>query len=786
MTSSVRTRLMAASLIGSGALVAVPASAQSAQGPISATDPARPADAAPADQPAATPADDQAIGDIVVTAQRRREALGTVPVAATVVSGESWAKSGNFSVEDLERISPSLTFDSTTSARNNSVRIRGIGTNTTSSGIEPSTSTVIDGVVLIRPGQSSSAQLVDLERIEVLRGPQGTLFGKNASAGAINIVTSKPSRTFVANADFLATDDREYQVRGTVSGPVGPDVALRLSGFYRNYDGNVTNILDNTKLNGAESYGVRGKVLFEPDSRGSVLLTVDYGRTTSVCCARPIRELDLGVPSTVTGFGRAAVELPFLRGVDLSGTGRQVVNDTPSKDNSRSFIASVEANLQVGGGFNLTSISSYQWFKIAQQLDDDQTGNGIVAGGQTFKQAITSDEKDDGITQELRLTSPLWGPADFVAGLYYFDASVDQSSTNSRRRLAVPTSIASTFRSKTNFLNYAAFGQVNVHPFDRFTLLFGGRYTYDKVTNFYTRADDPVAPFRSGNITYNLQTSAKDFSLKTGAEFKASSDAFFYGTYAQGYKGPGFNVASNGTLADPILRPETSESYEAGAKFKLFRRRLSINVAVFDATYKNFAVTSVDTVTNSVRLVNAAQLKTRGVEVEGEVRPVRGLSITGALGYVDSSISVANTPCYDLQTVAQGCTVRGAAGRLQDLVDARVPNAARWKWNVGGEYRIPVGSLAVTLRGGYSWTGTQQFLLNQNPDGVVRPYGLLDGGIGLGDADGRYSLEVFVKNATDKFYANGIGNVSDLPGSTFQYIPRDAARYFGLRVAARY
>lgn len=783
MMSTVSNRLFSALLASATCGIAQPALAQSVPAQPSAGAQTPPGPGAEDALPEEAASD--GIGDIIVTAQRRRETLGTVPVAATVIGGEEWAKSGSFSVEDLEKISPSVTFDSTTSARNNSVRIRGIGTNTTSSGIEPSTSTVIDGVVLIRSGQSSSAQLLDLERIEVLRGPQGTLFGKNASAGVVNIVTSNPSRDFSVSADALVTDDEEYQVRATATGPLSEQFSARLSGFYRNFEGNVTNVRDGSKLNGAESYGARGKLLFDPGAVGTALLTVDYGRTTSNCCARPINRLNLAVPNTVNGFGRAAVELPFLAPVTVTNDNRTVNNDTQSKDDSESLIAAMEINLDLGNDFTLTSISAYQRYTISQQLDDDQTGNAPVVGGQTFKQVVRSDEKTDGVTQELRLTSPLWGPVDFVAGLYYFDASVLQTSPNIRRRVAVPQNQISSFTSKTNFLNYAAFGQLNLHPIDNVTVLLGGRFTRDRVDNQYRRIDDPVAPFRSGTLSYALRQSNSDFSWKAGLQYKASTDAFFYGTYSQGYKGPGFNVASNGTRADPPVRPETAESYEVGTKIKLFNRRLALNIALFDATYSDFAVTAVDTITNSVRLVNAATLKTRGLEVEGELRPIGGLSITGALGYIESSITVLGTPCYDLQTAAQGCTVRGTAGRLQDIVDGAVPNAAEWKWNVGASWEIPLGGLNITPRANYSWTGRQQFLLNQNPDGIQGAFGILDAGIAVSDSDARYTVEVFVKNALDRFYVNSVGNVFDLPGSTFSFIPRDAGRYFGLRFSTR-
>jgi iron complex outermembrane recepter protein len=718
------------------------------------------------------------LNEITVTAQRRSEKLQNVPVAATVVTGESFAQRGSFQVEDLKKISPSLTFDQTTSSRNNSVRIRGVGTNSTSIGIEPSTSTVIDGVVLIRPGESSTALLPDLERIEVLRGPQGTLFGKNASAGLVNIVTSAPTSHFTASADALATDDQEYQGRGTVSGPLADNLAGRVALCYRNYNGNVRNVYDGRNLNADEGLGVRGKLLFTPTDDLSILLASSLERQISDCCARPLRLLDFRASS------KAGVEAPYLLPVVPGSTNTRVSQNIPLRDDSESSITSLELNLDLRD-YTLTSISSYQYFNIQQDIDDDQTSSGALPGGQAFKQELTSAETDHAQTQEFRITSPVWTHVDYVAGLYFFNAHVFQPFGSFRQIVAPPHTQASTLGSEVDSRNYAAFGQVNFRPFTGTTLLLGGRLTHDQAEFDYNRLDDPRLPFRGGSVAFQRRASNTDFSLKAGIEQKVSDDVFTYFTFSQGYKGPGFNVATTSLPTDPIVKPETSNAFELGTKLRLFSR-MSLNIAAFDAIYHNFAVTAVDPVNNSFQLVNAGKVKTRGFEVEGEIHPVRNLTLTPGLAYVVGTIDILNTPCWDTQTAAQGCTAT-KSGRVQNIIGGRLPNAPRLKYDLSVAYRIELPApLDLSLEANYDYVGNVQYLLSQDPVGKFGGYGLLGAGVTFLSKDDRYSVALFGRNLTDKFYVTSIGNQQNLPGSTFQFIPRDVSRYYGMRLSVRY
>ncbi len=721
------------------------------------------------------------IGEIIVTATRRAEPLQRVPIAASVIGGENWAKTNNFSLENVAQLVPSVTFESTTSTRNNTVRIRGVGSSTTSSGVEPSTSTVLDGVVLIRSGQAAAANLIDISRIEVLRGPQGTLFGKNASVGVINIVTMDPTRDFSGRFDALITEDGERQVRGTVSAPLANTVAARVSAFYRKYDGNVLNVFNGEKQNDSENVGVRGKLLWTPTEDLTIRLSADYSRNDSNCCARPIRNLDL----TNT---RAVNEARFLLPVVPGPRNTRVNTDVKPNDSYNGNNFAAEITYDVGGGYTLTSITAHQDFEIDQQIDDDQTSIGPIIGGQAFKQRITSVEDVNGDTQEFRITSPTGDAFDFVAGLYFLDAKIRQESSSFRRRLAVPNNQESGFDSTTTFRNYAAFGQLNYHITEDLTALLGARYTIDRVRNRYVRADDPVAPFRSGNTAYDLTNKERDFSVKLGVQYQVTPRIFTYATFAEGYKGPGFNVASNGLARNAPLSPETSKNYELGVKTRLLENRLAFNVALFQSDFDDFVVNAIDFATNSVQLVNAGSLRTRGVEVDFDLRVGRSLSVYGGAAYIKATVDIENTPCYNLQTLDQGCFNLTPTRRVQNIRNGDLPLSPDWKFNVGANYAITLPDLPfdIDLRGNVVYTGRQQFALNQDPTRTLGAYTLFDAAIAFTTKDDNYTFELFGRNLTDKFYVSGIGNVSGLDGTSLQLIPRDSSRYFGARFSAAF
>lgn len=772
-------RLKSALLVSTAATLFGVASPAQAQQTPPETD--KPAETSTDEVPAV---DDGRIGEILVTAQRRSEALQRVPVAATVITGESFINSGGLGVEDLQKLSPSVTFDSTTSARNNSVRIRGIGSNTTSSAIEPETSTVLDGVVLARQGQSSSALLLDLDRIEVLRGPQGTLFGKNASAGVLNITTKNPSSSFEGSIGASVTNDSDVTLRGVASGPLSDNVGIRVGGFFRDFKGTVDNVASGRTLNDSTAYALHGKLRYESAADFSATIGIDYAKQDSNCCARPLRELD---PVSSRAVIEALALLPVVAGPENV----RVNNDTESRDDNVNFISSLQ--LEKGlGEFTLNSITAYQSFKILQALDNDLLNrpNGPVAGGVPVTGDVIANEVVHGVSQELRLTSPTWDLLDFVFGLYGSRATTRFAAALPRKLISGGNVVnqVSDFVGDTTFVNFAGFGQVNVHITEDLTILAGGRLTYDKVNFEYERRDDPTRPFRGGDVDFERKTTETNLSVKTGLQYEFTPDIFGYATYAQGYKGPGFSVASDSRITDPVVRPETADSYEIGTKLRLFDRRVGLNIAFFNATYNDFAINVIDVATTSNQLRNAAKLKTKGFEIEYDIRPLRNLSVSGGLAYVDATFDAAAVPCYSGQTSAQGCVfLNGVSGtRVQNLVNAPVINSSKWQFNIGSSYKIQTQALPfdLDLGVGYNYSSGRQLILNQDPEGRIGPVGLLEARIGFISKGGDYRVELFGKNLTDKFYPAAIGDAPSLPGSKLQFIPRDYHRYIGIRFSA--
>jgi iron complex outermembrane recepter protein len=232
-----------------------------------------------ADAPAAAQEDTGGLEEIVVTAQKREENLQNVPVAVTALSAEAIENSRIADFSDLTRAAPSLTITQTTSSPNNAIVLRGIGTFAFSIGVEPSVAVIIDDMPVVQQAQAFD-NLADLQRIEVLKGPQGTLFGKSSSAGVVNIVTNDPDNDFMGKLSATAATDGDVRLESVVSVPIGEAAGVRLTGFYHNYDGNVHNLTSNTHLNDQENYGVRAKFKTELGSNLTFALTGTYSKAT--------------------------------------------------------------------------------------------------------------------------------------------------------------------------------------------------------------------------------------------------------------------------------------------------------------------------------------------------------------------------------------------------------------------------------------------------------------------------------------------------------------------------
>ena len=821
--SSINSKFTRASLFASAAIMAaisLPAMAQEA------------------------PVDDESVNaEIIVTAQKREQNIQDVPVAVSVISGAALEQQGGINIENAQYLVPSLNFRKSGSALNQSLYLRGVGTTTFSIGGEPSVGTVLDGVVLARSGEAFS-DLVDIERIEVLRGPQGTLFGKNASAGVINIVSRRPSDTFGASIEggYFFGNGQEYRVRGGVDAPLSEKIGARVTGFYSKWDGNIRNETLGRRVNGYERYGVRGIVEAKPNDNVTLTLIGDWRKSNDDCCAEvigsPARNADNSTFATFAS--RAATALPPL----LGDKTRRVRQNLLTQSLEKAWGVSFQADIESDTGPTVTSITAYRKYDSNEIRDGDFLASSYRDNSNQLAPAGISQSHDfgpqtgDTFTQELRLTSPSGQFLEYVAGLYYYNASQDRTFTRSNiacsastlpaQGVLTPCSTAPgastiTFpigiaNYGTTFKNMAAFGQATLNFSDRIRGIVGLRYTHDQLDGFHSRTN-PVAGAANANFdqgVYNeyirqinlgatpaaaqaaavLQSHGQPFrqkvtnsnwSGKAGLQFDVSDDMMAYATYSRGYKGPGlnifFNLQSNGT---PPLAPESADSYEGGLKTSLLDGAMTLNISGYYAKYKNFQANNPDFVLGQrvTRFTNAGTVSTRGFEADLLYRPSDDFTISGGVAYTDAKVDKFRLP-------------PGAPATDEIPAGTVLPFSPKWKTSLGGTYTIRTGGFAdIELGAQGSYQTKQLSLLVASPlirdNGTIKSYGLLDLSVALVGADDKYRISFLAKNVFDTSFAASIVDGGPLSAgntgsSSYRYIiPREADRYFGINAKVNF
>jgi iron complex outermembrane receptor protein len=735
-----------------------------------------------AQETAAAATDDTGYADIVVTAQKREENLQKVPAAISVVTGEQLDQRGVINVTSLQQLVPSLNFKDSATTLDSSVFLRGVGTINFSIAAEPSVGFVVDGVTYARSGEAFG-DLYDIQRVEVLRGPQGTLFGKNASAGVISITTRRPGDDFGGFVEAQATTDEEYKARAAIDLPISDTIKSRFTANYGRFDGTVRNITLNRTVNGYERWGVRGMVVAEPSDALTLTLIGDYRKQSSDCCAE------------VIGTTPSGALAGSLIGVNLRGDEtREIRQNTLTRTKEKSWGVSLQGDLDVGALGTLTSITAYRKYRNFGIRDGDFIDTVYnIAGGNQLDDFGPQPSKT--FTQEVRLTSPGNQQFEYVLGGFYYNAKQQRtferddivcSATTSpavspglfpcvagSSTLRFPSAIG-TFGSKIE--NYAFFGNLTFNVNDWFRLIGGGRYTHDSVDAFNRRipATNGGGPgLANAGANYKLSTSNNDFSWKAGAQFDVTDTWMLYGTYSQGYKGPAFNVFFNqndGQLA-PIAA-ETADAYEAGSKFRTADGSFTLNTALFYAKYNNFQANSFVNLNGSVitQLTNAGDVSTRGVEVDALLRPARNFTINGGVAFTDAHIDRFNVPP---NSPANASTRQGE----------RLPLAPKWKGNLGALWTIETGGFAnIEVGSQLSITSDQVSSLEANPVTrraiTIDGYVLVDANIALVDPNGVWRVNFIGRNLTDQSYATLI--TSGGPGGSYRYLlPRDVDRYFG-------
>lgn len=753
----------------------------------------------------------EVLEEIVVEAQKREQSLRDVPVAVSVLNSEQIEDSFSNDIENLQRLVPSLSFRKGNTTRNSALTVRGIGTISFSIAAEPSVATVVDGVVLGRSGQTfSDLGLYNIERIEVLRGPQGTLFGKNASAGVVNIITQRPSDTFEASAEAGVFEDDEYRLKGYVSGPLTDELRASLTVAHSEFDGYIDNVHNNQEVNGYDRDGARAKLEYSPEDDLTILAIAEFYDANDDCCA----DLE-GLPS---GRNPASEAAPESNGIvngeaDIDLDQRRVDHDfeTVTEDQTRAFSLQIDKRL---GDFNLTSITAWRTWENTEFREGDFTSIGGDADEPVFDVPFQlhdiGPQEWDQFSQEIRLASPAGERLEYQVGAYFANIESERSFTrfascqnNGGQNDAILAAnpgltcnasdiVDATAFMSTDFENTAVFGQATYSVLDQLRVLFGARFTHDEVSFEHNRFNnDPFGrqgvgvrpaepnsqfPPASGGFNSNFDNSTdnNDFSFKAGIQWDFIDGAMAYATFAEGYKGPGFNVFFNMGNNDTLpIAEESSDAWEVGLKYA--SPNFVANLALFNTDIDGFQANNFDDSTGVTitRLTNAGSVTTEGVELDLIWNATEYLTFSGGVAVVDAEIDKFNCP------IGEACTERSGLD---------VPFAPDVKTSVTGNYVLPLSNLDMDLifNASYTYTDDQVSTLPNN-DGTFSPavrlpdYHMVNASIGLATRDDRYRVTVVGKNLLDDEFA------TTFSGDGFRYqIPREADRYFGVNVRANF
>lgn len=687
--------------------------------------------------------EDISLEEIVVTAQKREQNLQDVPISVQVVDGKFLDDRNINKMSELTKVSPGFTFAESSSDSGKGMMIRGVGSHSFSRGMDQSVGVVVDNVIA-NSTSSALKDMSDVERIEVLRGPQGMLFGKNASAGLLNIVTKAPSEEFTYGLGGSYGDLGLKKVNAYVSGPIIEDTVLGRISYYSNQqDGIIENLYPGGKdHNNRDEWGVKGKLNIHASDNLSLKLIAEYTERDHICCT--MAPVNQQFPYTML--------FPAPTGKKNAST---YDNDT-SLGETEAQAYSLEINYDMGE-YTLTAITAYSESDEFSSFVSDQIPITFTLDNSSY-----SDYQQ--FTQEFRITSPQGETLEYVAGLYYFTKNMHRELNQDLDLtiLGFPAASESYSESTVDTQSLALFGQATYKLSDTQRLSLGLRFNQEDID--FTQTNDSNQPgvvigTRSDNDTDEA------LSWRLIYEVDINEDSMIYASVAKGYKGPAANTLSGLSADRMIIDPEIPTNIELGIKSELWGGRLRLNAAMFHTSFDDFQASLGDgNLPPTFFLENAGKLETRGLEVDFALAATENLTINGGAAFIDATFKeYEGAACYKGQTTELGC-IDG----VQDLSGADMPNSPDITLSLSGRYNIPMPSLPFDgyVQASYYWQDEVQYKANNNPLTVGDAYSVTDLSVGLESKDGHYSLQLFVKNLFDDFYVNRLDTTYDDIGIT--------------------
>lgn len=767
--------MMKPALLLAAALVAAPAHAETPD----------PAGAEPDQQAAAN----DSAGEIVITARRRSEDLQKVPIAVSVVGAAQLESTGSFNVARLVQLQPTVQFISS-NPRNTAINIRGIGApfGLTNDGIEQGVGLYIDQVYYGRIA-ASTLDFVDVERVEILRGPQGTLYGKNTTAGALNISTRRPSFDFEGRAEASVGNLNFVQLKASVSGPlVSNRLAARVSTSFTRRDGTLFNTVTRRRVNEIDNVGVRGQLLWQAADTLDLVLSGDWNRQDPEGFAQNFVK---AVP-TARAANRQFANLARLSGYAPSSTNpfdRLVDADSVLSAGNTHGGLSLLADWDLGPA-TLTSITAWRKWDWVPSNDRDFTSLPITP-------KVNNPSQQSQWSQEVRLASNGTRRFDYVVGAFYFHQKIDTQGIQVQGPLAglwllgpavdaanpgIIDGLTSSNDIRYSNDSFALFGKLTWNLSDRLSIAPGIRLNYDRKQGVYdavvtgglpnpTPAQQAIKNGVLQNQFYEADFSDWNISGDVTLSWTPTDRVLAYATYARSFKSGGINLNGVPTLPDNVtpnldtttISPEEVDHFELGLKTRLADNSATLNLALFRTDIRDFQTNVVNNTVGVLRgyLANVPKVRSQGVEIDVTARPVDRLNAYISFAYTDATyVDFPNAP---LPVELSG----GPAGAPQfvDASGGRLPGVSEYALSYGAEYRLPAGAGEVyvgvdgSFRSDFSSSPTPSRVLN------VEGYALTNLRAGYRSSPGSSGWELFgwVRNAFDTRYFDFL---TAAPGST--------------------
>ncbi|WP_169800198.1 TonB-dependent receptor [Sphingobium amiense] len=702
--------------------------------------------------------------DIVVTAQKRSENLQDVPVAITAVTSARLESAGITSAADLGTVTPNLSL--TQVAGTIQPHIRGVGTDFSGPGVENPVALYVDGVY-IASGTSSLLTLNNIERVEVLKGPQGTLFGRNATGGLIHVITKDPGydpsmALDLSYANYETVTANAYLSAGLADG-VAADLAVR---YEHQGKGWGTNLFNGRDVNRTDhDFAVRSKLLFEPGDRTKIRFAIDYAD-------RKAADVQHAYPGYPQSFNNPFFGGPFPLGGPF---------DTNSNVQGDSRLRSGGISLQINqdlGDVALQSITAFRKSRYMFELDLDLTPVQLISccgadGGPVRARQFS---------QEFQLSSTSGGPLKWVAGAYLFSAR--DGYENVSIELAAPVSFipgvpaAILLNNRVTTRSAAAFGQASYEILDNTTLTLGGRLTYEKRTIGGTESIvaggviAAVHPLPAAGSGFPGKIDFTRFNYRIALDHKFTPDILGYVSYNTGFKSGGYNLNSS---ANPPYRPEQIKAAEVGLKTELLDRRLRLNIAAFHYNYSNIQVTNY--AGGNSLIGNGAAAKIYGVDFDADLVLGHGLSLNGGLGYLHGRFSsYDNAPYFN---GFDGCVTAPGSFCTLSAKGNRVGQSPTWSYNVGANYKTELAQGALAFSVLYSYSS--RWYASADNFAFQPSYGLLNASVQWTEPSDHLSVRLWGKNLTNEVYATGIGEANQ---GVFRHL--GAPRTYGVTLGVKF